>query len=375
MSGDDAAFRLIAQLVGVCIFMLIYGSNLVAQKKYLDFDEAALETWEEAPAGCLILWKPGIFATDGSSRRLRSSTSSSNSNSNVRYKVKLKVMVNANSTDYDTWFATAYKWPSWTNKGPDWSSSGQPDSARTFSLKSLASRWRDKFDKNKVYRCFYNPKDTSMVAMKNIGGRDFLTSYKWGVALLVVSFCPCYLFILVGCWVWLLSPCIEDAQDRAHSASRPAPNTAAHQINRHVNTLQRTTSMKATKISRMISRSGSQETREQSDEDKLIHNLLEKLRIEMRADGVYTQYQALKSGYQQISAKELAGDDRINNIKVLIPVNNAIKINIGEAKFRSHCRDLFSDIMGIILEKTKEANAKDSGVELSATAPDEVEVV
>ena len=56
----------------------------------------------------------------------------------------------------------------------------------------------------------------------------------------------------------------------------------------------------------------------------------------------------------------MAGDDAINSIKALIPVNDAIKGNIGEENYRTHCRDIFADILGIILEKTKEANATDS---------------
>ena len=61
-----------------------------------------------------ILWKPGIFETKG---KKSVDANGQTSTTGVRYKVKLKVTVNANSTDYDTWFATAYKWPSWTNKG------------------------------------------------------------------------------------------------------------------------------------------------------------------------------------------------------------------------------------------------------------------
>ena len=87
-----------------CFAFLCWGAYWVTYKKYADFDNDALKTWVEAPAGCQIL-----------NRRVFE-LGSQNGNK-AKYKVKLKVQVNANVTGYDTWFATAYRWPSWTNKG------------------------------------------------------------------------------------------------------------------------------------------------------------------------------------------------------------------------------------------------------------------
>ena len=51
---DSAAGQFFGLPFGLMLILMSTGISLVAYKKYADFDEDALKTWVEAPAGCQV---------------------------------------------------------------------------------------------------------------------------------------------------------------------------------------------------------------------------------------------------------------------------------------------------------------------------------
>ena len=56
---------IVVLMLGCVPILPPYGARMVAYKKYVDYDEDALKTWEEAPAGCQVSMRARVCVCVG----------------------------------------------------------------------------------------------------------------------------------------------------------------------------------------------------------------------------------------------------------------------------------------------------------------------